>query len=200
MMRSTRRRRRPSRAQRAVSPIIATILLVAIAVVLAAVLYALVAGFAHPVEKVPLGSAFYAGPANAVAGSTQTSGYCQASHYCYAIPVDLAQQGIAFGDLNFLVLTVSGTVHIVTQNSAQLSIVTDTNTVAADSKISKNGAFEVTSWQKFAHGLSGSTPLAPTYTLWVQFGNTKTSPYGQGMTLEVVGAGGFSGSLGIMLP
>ena len=58
--------------KRAVSPIIATILLVAITVVLAAVLYVLISGLTHGPGNTPIGSAFTAG--NAV------SSVCGARH------------------------------------------------------------------------------------------------------------------------
>ena len=58
--------------KRAVSPIIATILLVAITVVLAAVLYVLISGLTHGPGNAPIGSAFAAG--NAVAGNNLGSG------------------------------------------------------------------------------------------------------------------------------
>jgi hypothetical protein len=168
--------------------------------VLASVLYVVIAGLAHTSASTPLGSAFYAGPASGIIGTAQTNAYCQTGHYCYSIPIDEAGSGVSIGDLNYVVREASGTVHIVTQNSAQLSIVNDKNIVEAYSKIAKNGAFEVTAWQKLASGTTSSTPLSDLQTIWLQFGNTKTSPFGQGDTLEVLGTGSFSGSVTISLP
>ena len=58
--------------KRAVSPIIATILLVAITVVLAAVLYVLISGLTHGPGNAPIGSAFAAG--NGIAANNVGSG------------------------------------------------------------------------------------------------------------------------------
>ncbi len=58
--------------KRAVSPIIATILLVAITVVLAAVLYVLISGLTHGPGNTPIGSAFAIG--NPVGGTCLTGG------------------------------------------------------------------------------------------------------------------------------
>lgn len=189
------------RARRtAVSPIIATILLVAITVVLAAVLYVVISGYGHTSASKPLGAAFFAGPASPIVGTAQTNAFCQTSHYCYSIPIEDAGPGVTFGDLNFVVHTATGSVHKVVQSFAQLSIVNDKNVVQAFSKIAKNGAFEVTAWQSFAAGTTSSTPLTDLQTIWLQFGNTKASPFSQGEALEVIGTGSFSGSVVINLP
>lgn len=62
--------------KRAVSPIIATILLVAITVVLAAVLYVLISGLTHGPGNAPIGSAFAAG--NGIAANNVGSGVASA--------------------------------------------------------------------------------------------------------------------------
>jgi len=185
---------------KAVSPIIAMILLVAITVVLAAVLYVMITGLANTTTTKPLGSAFYAGPASQTVGTAQTNAYCQTKHYCYSVAIDEVGQGLTFGDLNFVVHSATGSVHIVTQNFAQISVVNDKNAVQAFSKIAKNGAFEVTAWQTYSAGTTVGTPLSDLQTIWIQFGNTKTSPFGLGETLEVIGTGSFSGSVVIGLP
>jgi flagellin-like protein len=193
--------RPPNRRRlRAVSPVIATILLVAIVVVLAAVLYVVVGGLARTSVKDPLGSELYVGPAAQVIGTARTSTFCQSGHFCYSIPIDEVGQGISFGDVSFEVRSPSGSVHVVTQNFAQLSIVNDKNGVDAYSKVAKNGAFEVTGWQKFGAGTTASTPLSNLQTIWLQFGNTKASPFGQGNSVEVLGEGPFSGSMTVGLP
>jgi flagellin-like protein len=186
--------------RKAVSPIIATILLVAITVVLAAVLYVMISGLSHNTAATPLGTAFFAGPASETVGSAQTNTYCQNHHFCYSIPIDEAGQGVTFGDLNFVVHTSTGSDHVVTQNFAQLSVVSDKNAVQAFSKIAKNSAFAVTAWQAFSPGTSSGTPLSDLQTIWIQFGNTHVSPFGQGETLEVIGTGTFSGSVVVDLP
>jgi len=185
--------------RKAVSPIIAVILLVAITVVLAAVLYVMVSGLAHTTSTVPLGTAFYAGPAAQTVGTAQTNAFCQNHHYCYSIAIDEADHGVNFGDLKFVVHSPTGSVHKVTQSFAQLSVVNDKNSVQAYTKIAKNGPFEVTAWQSLSAGTSLGTPLTNLQTIWVQFGNTVVSPFGQGETLEVIGTGSFSGSVTVAL-
>jgi flagellin-like protein len=189
------------RARRsAVSPIIATILLVAITVVLAAVLYVMIIGYGHTTASKPLGTAFFAGPASPIVGTAQTNAFCQTKHYCYSIPIQEAGEGVTLGDLTFVVHTDTGSVHIVAQNFAQLSIVNEKNVVQASSKIAKNAAFAVTAWQSFSVGTTAGTALSSLQTIWVQFGNTKASPFGQQEALEVIGTGSFSGSVVISLP
>lgn len=172
----------------------------AIALVLAAVLYVMVAGFAHSTGPSSIVTALGAGPASDVIGSTQTNAFCQKTHYCYSIPIFLAGRGVTLGDIALSVLTVDGTVRTVAQNYAQLAIVDSTNGVVASTKLSKNAPFEISDWQKFSHGGSAGALLSTSETLWVQFGNTHASPYGQGLTLEIAGTGPFAGTLTIYLP
>jgi flagellin-like protein len=200
MWRGSRTPARRRRSTRAVSPIIATILLVAIAVVLAAVLYVLVSGLAHGSSDQPLAGAFYAGPAAQVVGSTALNAFCQSKHYCYSVPIDIAQSGLVLGDLEFKVVTASGVVHVVSENYGKIAIVNDQNVVEAYTQVAKNTPLEETSWEKFAAGVKSGSTVLPSETIWVQFGNTKTSPYGQGFTLEVVGTGAFTGTESIQLP
>ncbi|HTP55329.1 MAG TPA: archaellin/type IV pilin N-terminal domain-containing protein [Thermoplasmata archaeon] len=188
------------RSCRGVSPILATILLVAIALVLAAVLYVLVAGFAHSTGPTSIVTALGAGPASDIVGSSQTNAFCQKAHYCYSVPIFLAGHGVTLGDVALSVLTVDGTIRTVGQNYAQLAIVDSTNGVVASAKLSKNAPFEISGWQKFAHGGSAGAPLSTSETLWVQFGNTHSSPFGQGLTLQIAGTGSFSGTVTIYLP
>ncbi|MGI0071182.1 MAG: archaellin/type IV pilin N-terminal domain-containing protein [Thermoplasmata archaeon] len=193
------RRGRPRR--RAVSPVIGIILLVAITVVLAAVLYVMVAGLLPHTQTAPLGSEFYAGPATGnIVGSSATHAYCAASHYCYSIAIDEVGGGIALNDLNFVVRTSTGATREVSQNTAQLSIVDLKGTVVAYTQVKKNNPFAVTDWQKISTGFSSSTPLTTQDVIWLQFGDEKTAPYGQGLTLECLGTGPYSGSIDVSLP
>ncbi|HYB78988.1 MAG TPA: archaellin/type IV pilin N-terminal domain-containing protein [Thermoplasmata archaeon] len=77
--------------KRGVSPIIATILLVAITVVLAAVLYVLISGLTHGTGSAPLGTNFSWGtPINTtgVASTGCSSGLTAPAHaYCYSIEI-----------------------------------------------------------------------------------------------------------------
>jgi flagellin-like protein len=79
--------------KRGVSPIIATILLVAITVVLAAVLYVLISGLTHGTGSAPLGTNFSWGtPVNAT-GTTPT-GCATTTYYCYTIEIAGSGGGI----------------------------------------------------------------------------------------------------------
>jgi flagellin-like protein len=197
MGRTFRRRRGRS----GVSPIIAMILLVAIVVVLAAVLYVLVGGLVHTnASAVPLGTAFYAGPAGKFIGTTASKSYCEANHYCYSVPIDEVGKGLVIGNLNFRVLESTGAIHVVAANYAMIAIVDSTSAVIASTEVSKKASFVVTDWTTYSKGQSANTLVTDTQVIWVQFGSTSTSPFGEGMTLQVLGANGYSGSVSISLP
>src|SRR5208282_4370147 len=98
--------------RRGVSPIIATILLVAITVVLAAVLYVLVSGLTGGPTSTPFGSAFTAshpGSGVCTAGNAQTlgatpiTGGCTAGDFIYTLAIESSR--IAFGNVLFEVMT-----------------------------------------------------------------------------------------------
>jgi len=74
--------------KRAVSPIIATILLVAITVVLAAVLYVLISGLTHGTGSAPLGTNFGWGTPINDTGVT-TLGCAATTFYCYGIEINV---------------------------------------------------------------------------------------------------------------
>jgi flagellin-like protein len=189
------------RHERAVSSIVAVILLVAIAVVLAAVLYVIVVDETRASVTVPIGTVLAAGPATSViVGTASSNAFCQKSHYCYSIPVDEAGGGLTIGDLNLRVMAATGSPHIVSKNFAKISIVDLKNTVIASTQVSKNSAFVVTDWQMLAAGDSVATPISDQQAIWVQFGNTATSPAHAGYLLDIVGVGTFSGSIGVALP
>ena len=87
--------------KRGVSPIIATILLVAITVVLAAVLYILISGLTKGPGNTPIGTALAIGtPIHATAG---TGNWYNAS-------IASAGGGITLGSMNFQFKTASGTI------------------------------------------------------------------------------------------
>ncbi|MGI0129401.1 MAG: archaellin/type IV pilin N-terminal domain-containing protein [Thermoplasmata archaeon] len=180
---------------------IATILLVAITVVLAAVLYLVVSNESHGSASVPLGSELYAGPASAgIVGTPATNAFCQKSHYCYSVPIDEAGGGLVVGEVNLEVLAATGAAHVVSKSFAAISIVDEKNAVVASSKISKNAVFTVTQWQRYGAGYSVHTSLSDLQMIWVQFGNTASSPFHQGYSLQILGVGSFSGSVGVALP
>jgi len=83
--------------KRGVSPIIATILLVAITVVLAAVLYVLISGLTHGTGSAPLGTNFSWGSPFNVTSAPPAGASCTA--YCYSI--EIAGAGGSIGITNF---------------------------------------------------------------------------------------------------
>lgn len=187
--------------RRGVSPIIATILLVAVVVVLAAVLYVVVLRLSDSAESSrPLGSALYLGPATAEAGTASTNAFCQTNHFCYSVPVTATQSGVTLGGLEFRILTRNGTVHTVAQNYAKLSLLGVQGSALAYTQLSKNSPFVVTDWGHLASGTSPNSMVSSGMQLWIQFGNTKTSPVGQGYTMQVIGTGAFDGTLTVDLP
>lgn len=100
------RRSRPRR-RRGVSPVVATILLVAITVVMAAILYVLVGGIARATQQTPLGSTFaFARPVNVT--SSAASAGCAASDECYSLGVATAGDGLSGYGLTFGARTPSG--------------------------------------------------------------------------------------------
>jgi len=184
---------RRGRPRRGVSPIIATILLVAIVVVLASVVYLVVAQFASSgVGATPLGTALAAGPATGSVGTPASNAFCQKSHFCYSIPIQSVAR-VTLGDLVLHVTLPSGADRIVTTNYARISVVNDRNVALAYTQVGKNSPFVVTSWEHLASGTTTGTLLNSTLTIWVQFGNTVTAPFGQGLSFEMVGTGPFSG-------
>jgi flagellin-like protein len=92
--------------KRGVSPIIATILLVAITVVLAAVLYVLISGLTHGTGTAPLGTNFsWGSPVNAT-GTSATG--CAATFYCYTIEIAGAGGGVTTSNFQLALRTSLG--------------------------------------------------------------------------------------------
>jgi archaeal type IV pilus assembly protein PilA len=196
-------RKRPSRA---VSPIIATILLVAVAVVLAAILYVLVSGLVHGPGSTPIGSAFAAGhPATSTcaAGSAQSlgaspiSGGCKAGDFIYTLTVESST--VSLGSVLFVVKTASGGVYSGGSASSSFALIDVTNHVAALSVTGATMAM-TTTWQAY-----GLTTTAPTYTpssaltnlhiIVIDMGSASPTT-GQGLKLVALGTGSFSGATG----
>ncbi|MGA8303669.1 MAG: archaellin/type IV pilin N-terminal domain-containing protein [Thermoplasmata archaeon] len=136
--------------KRGVSPIIATILLVAITVVLAAVLYVLISGLTHGPGSAPLGTNFGWGvPVNST-GSTSTQ--CTVvTHYCYSIEVAAAGGGLTTSSVTLSLRNAGGatqawpaggvTIYLVTPTSAATVATYTTGTSAWANVGTFNGAF-----------------------------------------------------------
>ena len=131
-------RRRRARTH-GVSPIIATILLVAITVVLAAVLYVLISGLTHGPGSTPIGSAFTTGKATAgtcaatssqALGASAITGGCKAGDFIYTLTIESST--VTFGSVLFQVKTSSGGVFTGGGASSSFAVLDPTGHVAAD--------------------------------------------------------------------
>jgi archaeal type IV pilus assembly protein PilA len=197
--------------KRGVSPIIATILLVAITVVLAAVLYVLISGLTHGTGGTTLGSAFAAGPATPplIVGTATTTGEgCASTHYCYILTIESASSGISVSSFNVVLKTATGTTataglgqavtaagQFTVYNSVTAAIVSQTATVAA------GGTMSATTWTNA--GLS-TTQLTSTMIIVIDTGvttaATDSSPSGTGLVMSFLGVGSYSGTVSVNLP
>jgi len=189
--------------KRAVSPIIATILLVAITVVLAAVLYVLISGLTHGPGNTPIGSAFAIG--NPVGGTCLAAGVnaktcAVAGDEIFTFTIE--QSTISLGSVQFEVKAPGGTAFSNTAagSFAIQSIVgvcQATYSVAAGAGLAMTG-----SWSSYGPGATcsaatntASTPITTTMTLVIDTGIAATAwTPGQGNTVIGLGIGSYSGT------
>ncbi len=170
--------------KRGVSPIIATILLVAITVVLAAVLYVLISGLTKGPGSTPIGSAFGFGTAQQT--SSAPTGTCVAGHICYSVGIASSSSSVTTSSVSFALQAAgSGT------SFSSVSIVSLTGTAIA--------IFNATSgtWT----GLnSNALPItfSSTQTLILDSGRTTTSIAGD--NLVAAGTGSLQGTTTVALP
>jgi flagellin-like protein len=184
--RSWRRKNR-----RGVSPIIATILLVAITVVLAAVLYILIQQYTKSGNAVTIGSAL------AIGGSTD--GASSTTNY-YNMTVESAGSTLTLGSFNFEVksptgaLTTSGSVvGGVTITGLSVVVITPLNTVVATytpgSPVSYGSHCGAPSYNS---ACSSASSMTTQYTFSVQVSPNTVSL--SGFSLVALGQGSFSGT------
>jgi len=177
--------------KRAVSPIIATILLVAITVVLAAVLYVLISGLTHGPGNTPIGSAFAAGNPTAstcAVGYTYATNGCLAGHYVYLLTIESST--IAFGSIEMQVKTSGGTIFTAAAVGG-FSILNTAGVVVAQSASSTTMSM-VTTFTFPGALVTSSTPLTNLYTIEIDMGTG--NPAGQGYTMNGLGTGSYSGT------
>ncbi|MCI4354594.1 MAG: type IV pilin [Thermoplasmata archaeon] len=173
-------RRWRKKSKRGVSPIIATILLVAITVVLAAVLYILISGLTKGPGNTPLGTSLALqtpGEASKGAGATTNN--------WYNFSVQAAGGGLILNNLQFQVQTPSGQI-VAAGGSWTLNVLGITGTVVgtyafATNSWSAGGTVLMTSQQLVALNAVGATGLS-------------------GDTLIVIGTGSFQGSISVAIP
>jgi flagellin-like protein len=201
--------------KRGVSPIIATILLVAITVVLAAVLYVLISGLTGGgVGSKPIGSAFSAGsPVTSTCGSggsqaqaiaTSSNGFpCYGSDFIYTLTIESST--VSFGNVLFEVKTSSGAIFTPAAHES-FAVVNIAGQVVA---LSTPGSLAMAgTWSTYPAGTvldcngaacSTSSSLTSLYTVVVDMGQTAATT-GQGLSFVTLGTGGFTGTTSLALP
>lgn len=162
--------------KRGVSPIIATILLVAITVVLAAVLYILISGLTHGPSSTPIGSNY------SLNQPQETT--CGANH-CYAFEVAAAGGGI---DLNDLAFTLTGPVALPAGATVTVS---ELGVAAASDAVY---TFSTNSWA-FTAGMPSTTVVSSTFTFTLT-ANAVLS----GDQFVTIGTNSFSGQVATSIP
>jgi hypothetical protein len=188
---------------RAVSDVVATILLVAIGVVLAAILYVLVVGTTTSSGSAPIGSAFAAGhpvlqQQSGTAGATTCSsatttlaGSVATGDWTYTL--DIVASSVEFGHVLFQVRGSAGTLapsnvaFFVSTISGLVAACAGSTAVPASG--SMGGAVQFT--YPSDAGLGSTSPLNSLYQIVVEMG--PTSPAALGYSFDAVGQGAYSG-------
>jgi flagellin-like protein len=195
--------------KRGVSPIIATILLVAITVVLAAVLYVLITGLTHGPSSISLGTAYNPGgviasqqPAantgtgTCAAASTTLAAAVKPSEWVYTFAIE--SSSVTFGSVGFEVKSSAGAV--LAWTAGGFYIVTSGGAIAACGLGSAANGFASVSGLTYptANGITASTPLTTLFTIVIDTGTAGGSnPWtGLGNYFVTVGLGSYSGTVG----
>ena len=184
--------------KRAVSPIIATILLVAITVVLAAVLYVLISGLTGGGNSKPLGTAFALGtPAESTVATAPTGMTCSSTSpavcYTYSFTIESAGGGITWNSINFQVKNSAGTVQTVT---AYAVWGIGGPQAALSSGIAYATGSTVATWSGTP---TTGVSTVQTLILYVAGTNSATDPLG-GSTLYALGVSGYQGTVQVTIP
>jgi flagellin-like protein len=190
--------------KRGVSPIIATILLVAITVVLAAVLYVLITGLTHGPSSTGIGGAFNAG--NPVGSKCTTAAQTYAANGCltgdYEYTLTVESSSITMSSIEFQVKAASGSILSVAGvggfslvNTAGTPVAQCTgNGVTANAVMACNAPLANFAASPACNGgaCSTSTPITSIYTIVIDMGTA--NPAGLGYTFVGVGIGSYSGT------
>jgi flagellin-like protein len=162
--------------RRGVSPIVATILLVAMTIVLAAVLYVLVSGLSKSTSsKTPLSTAFALG--TPVAANHSGGNW-------YNFSVQAAGHGLRWGDLQFQLLASNGA-SVVLPGAATITVLNLTGGLVGAY------AYGTASWVVGATLTITSQQTLSIYSAGVAL---------HGDRLTIFGAGTFQGSVGLTIP
>jgi flagellin-like protein len=182
-------RRWRKKGRRGVSPIIATILLVAITVVLAAVLYILISGLTKGPGNTPLGTALAMGSPNAGNNGTLNT---------YTIAIT-PSSGLTPASLNFQIVSSSNAIQAIAASSISV--------IGPQACLVGIYTFSTNSWAIGpVTAANHCTPPGTTTTVLtsgMQFVLTTpaaTNLQGQGDSLVAVGTGSFSGTVSAALP
>jgi flagellin-like protein len=170
--------------KRGVSPIIATILLVAITVVLAAVLYVLISGLTHGPSSAPLGTNFSWGqPINAT-GTTPTGCTAATGHYCYTI--EIAGSSVTTSNIVLSLRNSVGST-VAWPGTPTISLISPTvSTAVATYSTSTSG------WT-LAGGFSGTISGGFSLVIYTSGVGAGAGLYGD--QVVAIGASGYSGSV-----
>jgi len=163
-----------------VSPIIATILLVAITVVLAAVLYILISGLTKGPGNTPIGTAV---SFSGVSEQTNTAG----TQWNYTMSVQTTTSGMTWSNMLFQVQNAGGTLITTGPTKVVISGTTGCNLATFTFSTSAWGAVGATC----AGTTGGSALVLAGETIQMQ---SSVNLNGQGATITIVGQGSFSGS------
>jgi len=190
-LRRSRRRHRVAlrRGRRGVSPIIATILLVAITVALAATLYILLLPLIGH-SSTPLAGNLAWGTTTPQTG-TAGNPACALNHYCWRISITTAQGGVAPSSLFLYVQGGSGLT--ISNSSWTFTFLTSTNSVAASAPGPEAGS-SGPGWT----GNATTNVITLAWYLWIDTGFSNSFS-GQSVVLQTVGTNGFTGGWGISL-
>ena len=165
-------RRWRKKGKRGVSPIIATILLVAITVVLAAVLYILISGLTKGPSNTPIGADLAVSPAHESGNN-------------YTFQIVSASGGLALNNMQFQIQNAGGGV-VTLAGSSTLSVTGLSGAVVA--------VYDLTTGTWSSGGtLTVSNGMAIVLV-------TTTPLMSQGYTLQILGTGSFSGSVPAAIP
>ncbi len=184
---TTRRWRKKGR--RGVSPIIATILLVAITVVLAAVLYILISGLTKGPGNTPIGSAFAVGTI-----SEATAG----ANYYYNTTVQSASSGMTWSNMIFQVQNPGGGVISTGPTTITVTNTAGSCNVAVYTFSSATWAAS-TGATACAAGATGASQLVGAGGAGVHLVSSVTLT-GVGDSLVAVGQGSYSGTAVFSIP
>ena len=180
---------------RGVSPIIATILLVAITVVLAAVLYVLVSGLVHGPGTAPIGTALAMG--SPAAGTCWTGG--KTHHICGTSGdrlwnLSVQESQVELGDILVQVHTSAGAMYKTTVAGGFSIMIPGSTKPVAYYSVKADAGLAMTSGFTYATGYSSTTKVTSLMSLVIGTGTAVVDwQPGQGNYVSIVGTTEYSG-------